>query len=95
MNYNYGPSTDVNEIGTSKQFNAIYKDKKIQLSFNSNFSALSILKIFNVQGQCIKNMIIKTQEGINNINLDFPYSGIYILKLNIGAQSYTQKIINH
>ena len=55
----------------------------------------SSIKVKNITGNTVSSFNISAFEGINTqkINISHLPSGIYILELNIGNQSFNQKII--
>jgi hypothetical protein len=72
-------------------------DGRFQLKLEHDGTEKVSAKVFDITGKLVKNisedLVTEDSSVTANINLDSPKSGIYFLRIEIGNQVYTKKII--
>lgn len=88
------PITPVNLIKDKVKFKVNTVNNKVNISFLAKDRSLMSTEVLNVQGRKIYGEYRAIQAGQNNISLPLSNvaSGCYLLKLQIGNKTHTQKI---
>jgi len=72
-------------------------DGRFQLAFEYNGKEKVTAKVFDITGKMVKNITEELEIGETsvtaNIDLDTPSSGIYFIRIEMGKQLLTKKII--
>jgi hypothetical protein len=72
-------------------------DGRFQLTLDHNGAKKVTTKVYDITGKLIKNIsddLVTEESSVTaNVNLESPKSGIYFLRIEIGSQVITKKII--
>jgi len=72
-------------------------DGRFQLTFEYNGKEKITAKVFDITGKMVKNITAELEIGETsvtaNIDLETPSSGIYFIRIEMGQQLLTKKII--
>ncbi len=72
-------------------------DGRFQLTLDHNGAEKVTAKVYDITGKLIKNItddLVTEESSVTaNVNLENPKSGIYFLRIEIGTQVLTKKII--
>ncbi len=88
QNYSPGATTAVDQNKeTNLKFSVQPYDNTVRLNFYSVNQKSAILRIYNMQGQLVREQPYLAAIGENSVDINFAGKGLYVAKLTIGNKS--------